>query len=75
MTLGTGFGSPTTTTIGEFRITSGENSRIYLGTNDTDYSTIDFTFDNISVSSPIPESSVALLGGLGVLGLLRRRRI
>ena len=32
-------------------------------------------FDNISVTAPIPEPSIALLGGLGVLGLLRRRRI
>ncbi len=32
-------------------------------------------FDNISITSPVPEPSVALLGGLGILGLLRRRRI
>ena len=46
MTLGTGFGSPTTDfTGGNFSITSGTGSRIYLGTNDTDYSTIDFSFE------------------------------
>ncbi len=31
-------------------------------------------FDNIAVSEVVPEPSVALLGGLGLLGLLRRRR-
>lgn len=32
-------------------------------------------FRNVDVTfTPVPESSVALLGGLGVLGLLRRRR-
>ena len=45
MALGTGHGSPTTTTTGNFTITSGSSSRIYLGTNDTNYSTIDFTFE------------------------------
>ena len=45
MLLGTGFGSPTTTFAGDFTITSGSNSRIYLGTNDADYSTIDFSFE------------------------------
>jgi hypothetical protein len=30
-------------------------------------------FDNVALDS-IPEPSVALLGGLGLLGLLRRRR-
>lgn len=35
----------------------------------------EFVLDQIQVSyTPIPESSIALLGGLGVLGLLRRRR-
>jgi hypothetical protein len=33
------------------------------------------TFDNLTVyTAPIPEPSAALLGGLGLLGLLRRRR-
>ena len=45
MALGTGFGSPVTNTTGAFTITSGDGSRIYLGTNDTNYSTIDFTFE------------------------------
>ncbi len=31
--------------------------------------------DNVSVTTtPIPEPSAALMGGLGLLGLLRRRR-
>ncbi|MGB6223674.1 PEP-CTERM sorting domain-containing protein [Haloferula sp.] len=38
-----------------------------------------FAWDNVSITkasefSPVPEPSVALLGGLGLLGLLRRRR-
>jgi MYXO-CTERM domain-containing protein len=45
MALGAVFGSPTTTTTGSFTITSGDSNRIYLGTNNTDYSTIDFTFE------------------------------
>lgn len=45
MATGTGFGSPTTTTTGAFTITSGDGNRIYLGTNNADYSTIDFTFE------------------------------
>ena len=55
MALGTGHGSPTTDfTGGNFTITSGSNSRIYLGTNDTDYSTIDFSFEaDVTVSSAI----------------------
>ncbi len=54
MALGTGHGSPTTTTTGNFTITSGSNSRIYLGTNDTNYSTIDFSFEaDVTVPSAI----------------------
>ena len=45
LTLGTGLGSPTTTFNGAFTITSGANSRIYLGTNKTDYSKADFIFE------------------------------
>ena len=45
MAVGIGHGSPTTSTTGNFTITSGSNSRIYLGTNDTNYNTIDFTFE------------------------------
>jgi hypothetical protein len=43
-TFGGGPGPATATTAGSFTITSGENNRIYLGTNDVDYSSIDFTF-------------------------------
>lgn len=45
MALGTGHGSPTTDFTGDFTVTSGTGSRIYLGTNDTNYNTIDFTFE------------------------------
>ena len=46
------------------------------GTADfVDFSLTTHNFDNLTVSSsPIPEPSAALLGGLGLLGLLRRRR-
>jgi MYXO-CTERM domain-containing protein len=46
------------------------------GTADfVDFSLTTHLFDNLTVSSsPIPEPSAALLGGLGLLGLLRRRR-
>jgi MYXO-CTERM domain-containing protein len=63
MTLGTGFGSPTTTTTGAFTITSGSNSRIYLGTNDTDYALQDFTFEaDVTVPNISNPWSIAFLG-------------
>jgi hypothetical protein len=65
MALGTGHGSPTTTTTGNFTITSGSNSRIYLGTNDTNYSTIDFTFEaDVTVPAAIFSDpwTIAFLG-------------
>lgn len=52
MALGTGHGSPQTNFTGAFTITSGSNSRIYLGTNDTNYNTIDFTFE-VDVTVPV----------------------
>ena len=45
MTVGTGHGSPVTNVTGAFNITSGTGSRIYLGSNDTNYNTVDFTFE------------------------------
>ena len=48
---------------------TGSNSQLFVGGGNG------LSFDNISVTAPIPEPSAALLGGLGVLGLLRRRRI
>ncbi len=63
LALGAGFGSPTTTTTGAFTITSGPSSRIYLGTNDTDYSSIDFSFEaDVSVPNLNDPWSIAFLG-------------
>jgi hypothetical protein len=63
MTAGTGFGSPTTTTTGNFTITSGESSRIYLGTNDVDYSSIDFTFRaDVTAPNYLSPWSIIFLG-------------
>ena len=45
MALGAPGGSPTTDFTGDFTITSGTGSRIYLGTNDTDYSNTYFIFE------------------------------
>lgn len=45
MTLGTPFGTPITNFTNAFNITSGDGNRIYLGTNDTDYSSVDFSFE------------------------------
>ena len=46
MALRTAFGSPVTDFTGDFSISGAPDSnRVYLGTNDTDYSTIDFTFE------------------------------
>ena len=63
MTAGTAFGSATTTTTGNFTITSGENSRIYLGTNDVDYSSIDFTFRaDVTAPNYLNDWSIIFLG-------------
>ena len=65
MALGTGLGSPVTNTTGAFNITSGDNSRIYLGTNDVNYDTINFTFEaDVTVPAAIFTSpwAIAFLG-------------
>ena len=64
MFLGAGFGSPTTSfTSGNFTITSGDNNRIYLGTNDTNYSTIDFTFEaDVTIANLVSPWGIAFLG-------------
>lgn len=63
MTAGTAFGSATTTTTGNFTITSGESSRIYLGTNDVDYSSIDFTFRaDVTAPNYLNDWSIIFLG-------------
>ena len=64
MLLGTGFGSPTTSFAGgNFTITSLENSRIYLGTNDTDYSTIDFSFEaDVTIPDTSSGWSISFIG-------------
>lgn len=45
MTLGAGLPGAATNFTGAFNITSGTGSRIYLGSNDTNYNTVDFTFE------------------------------
>ncbi len=45
LSLGSGYGSPTATFNGNFTVTSSSNSRIYLGTEKTDYSKADFIFE------------------------------
>jgi hypothetical protein len=54
----------------------GNNIRIVFAQNapfGTNPLTGEMAIDNVSVLA-IPEPSIALLGGLGLLGLLRRRR-
>ncbi len=48
-----------------------ENNQNYIGLDGRSGAQV--SFDNLSIST-IPEPSIALLGGLGLLGLLRRRR-
>ena len=63
MTLGSGFNSPTTDFTGAFTITSGDSNRIYLGTNDTNYNTIDFTFEaDVTIPNLGSAWSIAFLG-------------
>ena len=64
MLLGAGFGSPTTSfASGNFTITSGNNNRIYLGTNEVDYSTIDFTFEaDVTIANLVSPWGIAFLG-------------
>ena len=62
MALGAGLGAPTTDFNGDFSITSGLNSRIYLGTNDTDYSTIDFIFEAEITITQASDWAIAFFG-------------
>jgi hypothetical protein len=63
MALGAGFGAPTTDFTGDFTITSGPNSRIYLGTNDTDYSSVHFKFESlVTVPNTTDPWAIAFMG-------------
>ncbi len=63
MALGTGYNSPTTDFTGAFTITSGDSNRIYLGTNDTDYSAVDFVFEaDVTIPNLGSPWSIAFLG-------------
>ena len=68
---GTAVGTPFTKGAGGYtsNFMTMEGSANYVG-----FSGAEHSFDNLVVAS-IPEPSATLLGGLGVLGLLRRRRI
>ena len=59
--------------------TAGDINTFYLGTNSgsvgfIDNIYIDSTGANLTNPLPVPEPSIALLGGLDMLGLIRRRR-
>lgn len=58
----------TFTTDGSDNGFTASNSQLFIGGGNG------LTFDNISVTSPVPEPSSALLGALGVLALGARRR-
>lgn len=69
MAVGTGFGSPTTSfASGDFRITSGTGSRVYLGTNNTDYSTISFVFE-ADVTKPVYADTTNGAWGITFFGM------
>lgn len=60
-------------------ITATDVSTPYLTFDRLDLNTwgnnnVNFTIDNVTVTTNVPEPSFAFLGGLGILGLLRRRR-
>jgi len=60
-------------------IMATDSSTPYLSFDRLDLNTwgnnnVNFAIDNVVVSTNVPEPSLALLGSLGVLGLLRRRR-
>ena len=63
LTAGTGYGTPTTNFTGAFTITSGLGSRIYLGTNKTNYNSVNFIFET-DVTVPVlnEPSSIAFMG-------------
>jgi alpha-L-arabinofuranosidase len=62
-TLGTGLGSPTATFDGSFTVTSGESSRIYLGTNRTDFSKADFIFEaDVTIPNLTSPWSIPFIG-------------
>lgn len=87
LSLGSGYGAPTTDFSDAFTVTSGNGSRIFLGTNDSDYSTVDFVFEaDITITNPsdwsipffgigTPDASASALGepilGSHVLAALR----
>lgn len=67
-------------TNGSLNSTVSSSSTLYfrlVGSDDLSSGDQQLRFDNIVVNgtvAPIPEPSIALLGGLGLFGLLRRRR-
>lgn len=70
----TGYGwAPTTFDLFDFSSQSGTFDSIVLPTLDEGYSWTEFNYSTGSISV-IPEPTAALLGSLGLLALLRRRR-
>jgi alpha-L-arabinofuranosidase len=62
-TLGTGLGTPSTTFDGAFKITSGPNNRVYIGTHKTDYSLTDFIFEaDVTVPNLTNPWSIPFMG-------------
>lgn len=63
----------TITSAGGFAFTADSRFRI-VGDNDAGGGGAPFAMDDFTVTSNIPEPTTALLGGLGLIVLLRRRR-
>lgn len=73
-TEGDGSSTPIEFTGGRLRVSNDANHNYSGNLISATYGTADAAFDAIFAATFVPEPSAALLGALGVLGLLRRRR-